>query len=136
MLIQAQTLTLLHATIPNLEAVYVFGSRATEQTMPNSDLDLAVLAKHSLSKQEWWELSNSISVIEHCDVDLIDLLRTTTVLQYQIVTTGQRIWARNSFATEYELFIYRNYEDLQIDRREIIEDILNRRSVYGRRNNK
>ncbi|MBP8251780.1 MAG: nucleotidyltransferase domain-containing protein [Herpetosiphon sp.] len=132
-LIRPETLHLIQTRIKTLYAVYVFGSRASERTTTDSDLDLAILGKPALSLHERIDLSDEIAIIEQCEVDIIDVFQASTVMQHEIIKMGKRVYVDGTFADEYEIFISRNYEDLQLDRRAILEDIIRRRSVYGRR---
>ena len=66
-----------------------------------------------------------------CDVDLVDLRAATTVMQYQIVTTGQRLWQRDERAALYESFILSEKTELDTARSRLIDDIQQRGHVYG-----
>jgi hypothetical protein len=39
-----------------------------------------------------WELAGDLEEVAGCPVDLLDLRAGATVMQYQIITTGQRWW--------------------------------------------
>ncbi|WP_234247271.1 hypothetical protein [Billgrantia desiderata] len=62
----------------------------------------------------------------------MDLRQTSTALQYQVVTEGRKLWQSGNSSDEFELMVLSEYWDLAIQRRELIEDIKQRGSVYGR----
>ena len=65
-------------------------------------------------------------------VDLVDLRRAPTVLQMQILQDGRYLAGQDSvLAGHFELFIFRSYEDLQIKRRGLMEDIAARGTVHA-----
>lgn len=131
-MLKPETIQMLHEAIPNIDAIYVFGSRASGAATPTSDLDIAVYTGTSVSTVDLWWLAQRVALIEGCDVDLVDLKRASTVLQYQIITTGTLIEVNNQLQTDlYEIFILRSYAELQRVRAPLLEDIKRRGSVYG-----
>lgn len=127
-----QCIGLLREALPALQAVYLFGSEASGHAGDDSDIDLAVLLPKSLPAQRRWELSSQLAEFLGCDVDLIDLRAASTVMQYQVVQYGQRLWSQGLESDEFELFVLSEYWDLAIRRRDLIRDIQQRGSVYGR----
>lgn len=122
----------LATALPSLQAVYLFGSRATGQATSDSDVDLALLLPTPLSAEQGWQLSNAVADRLQTDVDLIDLRQASTVLQQQVVTEGKRLWHRGLDSDEFELAVQSEYWDLAIHRRQLIADIKQRGSVHGR----
>jgi len=122
----------LAATLPSLQAVYLFGSQATGEATEESDVDLALLLAAPLPPEQRWQLSGDLADRLGKEVDLIDLRRASTVFQHQIVTTGERLWHRGSDSDEFELTVQSEYWDLAIQRRALIADIKQRGSVHGR----
>jgi len=57
-------------------------------------------------------------------VDLVDLRTASTVMQYQIITTGERLWARDGQAALYESFILSEKTALDTARAPLLQDIL------------
>lgn len=121
----------LHQALPTLLAVYVFGSRANDQDNANSDLDLAIFTEDKMSVENLWALSGDLADITHCSVDLIDLVAASTVMQYQIITTGQRWWEKDSQAAIYEAFILSEKTALDSARAGILNNIQQTGAVYG-----
>jgi predicted nucleotidyltransferase len=77
--------------VPDVVAVYVFGSAATGHYAPGSDLDIAVLGSRPLLPREAYELARSLEVDLGTDVDLVDLITASTVLKFEVITGGRRI---------------------------------------------
>ncbi|MDP3639211.1 MAG: HepT-like ribonuclease domain-containing protein [Azonexus sp.] len=98
-------LQLLQAQLPELLAVYAFGSRQRGTAQPDSDLDLAVLVAGYADPLDLWETAGKLSEIVGCPVDLLDFRAASTVMQYQILSTGARWWAKDSAAAIYEAAI-------------------------------
>jgi len=80
------------AKIPNLMALYVFGSQVSGTSRPESDLDLSVLAPTYIYPTLLWSLSNDIASLVNSDVDLLDLRAASTVMLYQVLSTGKTVW--------------------------------------------
>ena len=122
----------LQEAIPSLSAVYIFGSQASGAAGPDSDVDLAILADESPEVVRLWELAGRLAEIVGRSVDLIDLRAAGTVMQYQIITTGKRLWARDSGPAIYESFILTAKTDLDEARAGLLEDIRRTGTIYGR----
>ncbi|MGY6273923.1 type VII toxin-antitoxin system MntA family adenylyltransferase antitoxin [Methylomonas sp. MgM2] len=122
----------LRAGLDNVLAVYAFGSRIQGTAGPDSDLDLAVLVAGYADPQSLWALAGELADLAGCPVDLLDLRAASTVMQYQIITQGQRWWARDAQAALYEAAILSEKTELDSARAGLLADISQRGSVYGR----
>lgn len=122
---------LLRQRIPSLAAVWFFGSRASGDAGPESDLDVAFLADDPPGAVAIWDLSGELQDRVGVEVDLVDLRGATTVFQYQVVTKGERAWARDSGAALYESFILSERTALEEARRPLLEDIRREGRVHG-----
>jgi predicted nucleotidyltransferase len=118
--------------LPDLLAVYLFGSHAQGTAGPDSDVDLAVLLPGEGDPVSLWQLSGELADIAGTPVDLIDLRATTTVMQYQIVTRGRRLWAKDVQAGLFECFVLSEKTALDEARAGLLKDIQQEGSVYGR----
>ena len=65
-------------------------------------------------------------------MDLIDLRAASTVMPHQVITTGQRWWARDAQATLYEAAILSEKTALDTARADLLDDIHKTGSIYGR----
>ena len=118
--------------LPDLLALYAFGSRIQGQANAESDLDLAVLVAGYANPLLLFDLTGELADIAGCAVDLLDLRAASTVMQYQIITTGVRWWQKDSQAALFETAILSEKTALDEARYALINDIQHRGSVYGR----
>lgn len=130
--LQQDLVRTLQGRVPGLLAVYAFGSRVQGTAGPQSDLDLAVLVAGYADPVALWELSGELADLAGCPVDLLDLRAASTVMQYQIITTGQRWWASDSQAALYEAAALSEKTALDTARAGLLGDIQKRGSIYGR----
>lgn len=124
--------SMLRDRLPGMLAVYAFGSRLQGTAGPDSDLDLAVLVAGYADPQELWELAGDLEEVAGCPVDLLDLRAASTVMQYQIITTGQRWWRYDVQADLFEAAVLSEKTELDSARAGLLADIGQRGSVYGR----
>ena len=118
--------------LPDLLALYAFGSRIQGQANAESDLDLAVLVPGYANPLLLFDLAEELADDAGCAVDLLDLRAASTVMQYQITTTGMRWWQKDSQAALFEAAILSEKTALDEARKTLIDDIQHRGSVYGR----
>lgn len=78
-----------------------------------------------------WGLGETLASELDSDVDLIDLRAASTVMQYQIVTAGQRLWEKDAQAALYECAILSEKTELDTARAGLLADIRNERSAGG-----
>ena len=126
------TVTYLKQTVPGLLVVYRFGSEAQGTARPGSDIDLAVLAQNRLAPNTLVELQQGLATILHRDVDLIDLRAISTVMQMQVLSTGDCLFSGEHRAREwFEMVVYASYARLNEERSGILDDVRTRGSVYA-----
>ena len=129
---EQEIVSALRLRLPRLLAIYLFGSRATGHAGIDSDLDLAVLVEGKLDPLVTWELAQLLAELAGCDVDLIDLRAASTVLQYQVITTGSCLWSKDVQTSLYECAILSQKTELDSARAGLLEDIEREGRVYGR----
>jgi predicted nucleotidyltransferase len=122
----------LRARLPNLLAVYAFGSRVQGTARDDSDLDLAVLVAGYADAWVLFELAGELADQVGCPVDLLDLRAASTVMQHQVLTTGVRWWAKDSQAALFEAAMLSEKTALDAARAGLIADIRNEGRVHGR----
>ena len=123
---------ILEQELADLQSIYLFGSIASGEDVAGSDIDLAFLSENLVPNTQRWNIAQMLAVSLGCDVDLIDLRQATTVMQKEIITTGQRILCKSMNAVEhFETYVFSAYTHLNEERRGILEDIRDRGSVYG-----
>ncbi len=82
----------LRAALPDVWAIYVFGSFASGEEWPGSDLDLAVLLPPMRRIENLLEVVGAVSAKVHRDVDLIDLRRAGDVLRCEVLGAGRTLY--------------------------------------------
>lgn len=125
-------LKMLHERLPGILAVHAFGSRIQCTAGPDSDLDLAVLVAGYADPHVLWELAGDLAEVAGCPVDLLDLRAASTVMQYQIITTGQRWWRSDVRADLFEAAVLSEKTELDTARAGLLADIGQRGSIHGR----
>ncbi len=119
-------------SIPDLIALYRFGSQAKGTARPDSDVDLAVLSRVALSELRRFELAQELATQLHRDVDLVDLRSASTVMRMQVISTGECLFTvSDRLQGEFEDLVYSTYARLNEERREILNDVRTRGSVYA-----
>jgi len=76
---------------------YLFGSQATGQTGPGSDVDIAVLLGPDVPRAQWFDvqlglMGDLLSLFQRNDVDVVILNRVSPLLAHEVVTYGQVIY--------------------------------------------
>jgi len=126
---------LVQQRLPRALSVYAFGSRVADNGQhanDNSDLDLAVLVEGYADPLILFELSGQLADKLGCSVDLLDLRAASTVMQHQILTSGQRLWSKDVRAGLFEAAMLTEKLHLNDMRKGLVEDIQARGFVYGR----
>jgi uncharacterized protein len=129
----AVVLRLLRDRIGDPIVLNRFGSSVAGALRAESDIDYAVLATRTLEAVERFDLQEDVARPLRRSVDLVDLRRASTVLRMQVVASG--VAAAVGDATErerFEILTYASYARLNEERRAILEQIAEERTVYGR----
>ncbi len=118
--------------IPDVVAIYLFGSASAAELRMDSDIDLAILPVTALSATRLWSLAQLLAVLAGRDVDLVDLQSASTVMRAQVVSKGKCLYCANAqLCGEFEDRIYADYARLNEERRDILDDISARGRIYG-----
>lgn len=129
--VRSHLVTTLQDRVPDLLAIYAFGSRLQGGANADSDLDLAVLVAGYVDPVLLWDLTSRLGDVAGCPVDLLDFRAASTVMQYQILIKGARWWALDSQAALYEAAVLSEKTELDTARAGLIADIEQRGLVYG-----
>jgi len=129
---RAALVQLLQTRVPGLLGVYAFGSRIRGDAHGSSDLDMAVLTDGYADPVLLWQISAKLADLAGCDVDLLDLRAASTVMQHQVLTQGERWWARDVQAGLFEAAALTEKLWLDEARHATLADVQARGSVYGR----
>lgn len=122
----------LKEALPSLLAIYAFGSQVEGNAGLDSDLDLAVLLPGYASPERLWELSGDLADLAGCPVDLLDFRAASTVMQYRILTTGERWWSKNTAVDCYEAAILSDKTELDTARAALLADIQKEGCIHAR----
>ena len=118
--------------LPQVQAIYLHGSRALGQASQNSDLDLALLSSSKIPPLQLWETAQHLAALLGMDVDLLDLRQASTVMQMQVITRGERLYCKDEAACgAFEDLVFSMYARLNEERAGILQDIAQRGSIYG-----
>ena len=122
----------IRARLPEAFSVYAFGSRMNATASAQSDLDLAVLVPGYVPPLALWDLSSVLANLVQCPVDLVDLRAASTVMQFQILTTGRVLWSCGLKADLFETYVLSEKLDLDYARADLLEDIARNGRIYAR----
>jgi predicted nucleotidyltransferase len=122
----------IREAVPDLIALYRFGSQTKGTARPGSDVDLAVLARDPIPNLRRFDIAQELAAQLHRDVDLVDLRTASTVMRMQVISSGECLFkASDRLQGEFEDLVYSTYARLNEERREILNDIRTRGSVYA-----
>lgn len=124
--------TELQKAFPNALAIYAFGSRVQGTANAQSDLDLAVLVAGYADPLQLFEMANQLADKLGYEVDLLDLRAASTVMQYQVITTGRRLWAKDAQADLFDVFVLNEKLDFDELRAEQLNEIRETGRIYGK----
>lgn len=121
----------IRTQLPDTLAIYAFGSQIHGTAGQDSDLDLAVLVAGYADPLVLWSLSSALADKANCPVDLLDLRAATTVMQYQVITGGCRLWSTGLAVDLFECYVLSAKTDLDTARAPLLADILATGKVHG-----
>jgi predicted nucleotidyltransferase len=127
-----QLVALIRTRFPLTLAIYAFGSQVQGNANAKSDLDLAVLVAGYADPLALWDVSGQLADVAGCQVDLLDLRAASTVMQYQVITTGRRLWSAGLQADLFECFVLSEKTALDEARAPLLADIAATGRIYAR----
>lgn len=110
---------------PEVQVVYLFGSRAGKASRRTSDYDFGVLCARSTPRMVALDLGlllvGELSLALRTDAIDVVILNTSqsTPLRYAVVTDGVRIFERDTDTDAFELHTRREYEDFMALRKRL-----------------
>lgn len=121
---------------PATQAIYLFGSYATENERPDSDVDIALLLAPDTAKREGnlvlHPLRPRLETLLNKDVDLINLRQVSTVFQKEIIGADRRVYTGDAYAAdEFEMLVLSFYQKLNEERAEILVEGLRSGTFYS-----
>ena len=128
-----EAVRLIAAEVPDLAAVYRFGSTSTGQEGPESDVDFAILAGKRLEPTVRIDLQESLASALGRSVDLVDLRAASTVMAMQAIGRGRLLYEGDTAERgRFEDLTYSLYARLNEERRGVLDRVAREGSVYGR----
>jgi len=127
-----QIIDTLKQDIPELQALYLFGSQNDGTATKKSDIDIAYLSKNPLSSLVRWDISQKLASVLSLDVDLIELSSTNTIFRYQILSTAERIYGKGYEVESFETLAYSFYLRFKEERQPIVDEIMKDVSAFGK----
>ncbi len=115
--------------LPDVRAIYLFGTWGTKDEWPDSDIDIALLLNPDKSKKTGLPAMSNLRVaLESAlekEVDLINISMVSTVFQKEIIIIGRRIYCADEYgADEFEMVALSLYQKLNAERGAILEEAL------------
>ncbi len=110
--------------MPDVRLIYLFGSQADGSATPSSDIDVAVLLEKKLDPVIRFDLEQTLAIEFSQDVDLVDLLTASTVLQNQVIMNGKLLFGSENEQTKFEMQIMSMYQHLNEERADILQEYL------------
>jgi len=80
-----------------IQAVYLFGSFASGQIHTESDLDLAIVPRHSSVRSQRLDILADLARHGFCNVDLVFPDTTDIVLKYEAIRQNQLVYQAEDF---------------------------------------
>lgn len=112
----------LLAELPEVEAIYAYGSLARGDAGPDSDLDLAVLLPPGGRIADPLDLMAKVSRRVHRDVDLVDLREAGLDLVWELLREGRLLYSRDPERTlAWEAERMTDYADFQPRRAALLD---------------
>ena len=123
----------IRSAVPELVAVYRFGSSVSGEQSPGSDIDLAVLATAPIDPLRRFDLQERLASALHQSVDLVDLRAASPVMAIQVIGKGRVLLDNDASARgRFEDLTYGVYARLNEERRGILQRVAAEGRVYGR----
>ncbi len=132
--IEIKIIDFIRMKISDVISIYIFGSFATNQETPSSDLDIAYFASEKTDSVKKWGIQEELASLLDIDVDLIDLQEASVILRTEVIEKGKLIFNNDKYKKDYfEMTTYSMYADLNESRVDILNDY---KTKYGRDFNK
>jgi uncharacterized protein len=120
------------AALPDAWAVYVFGSFASGDDWPGSDLDIAVLLPPEQCIPDILQLMGDISERVRRDVDLVDLRKVGDVLRSEVLRNGRTLFESDpEKVLVWEASAMSRYAHYREEVRDILEEFRRTGIGYG-----
>lgn len=104
--------------------IYLFGSQVKGTSRHDSDVDVAFLPENECDPYDVFQVAQKLAGILGKDVDLVDLLKASTVMAFQVLKTGKRIDVQNPDAVRrFEMYTLSDYDRLNEERKPVLKKL-------------
>ena len=110
--------------IPDIMAIYVYGSVVTGNTHPGSDLDLALLLHHGavIDYGRILKISGELESRMGCPVQIGILSREQAIHAKEVIAHGRRIFCRDqTYCDSFAMYALAAYAELNEDRQAVMQ---------------
>ena len=115
------------------EAIVLFGSYARNTQREDSDIDIAIKSKRTISKIDIFDMTQDLERITKKDIDLVDLNQITDVFRYEILMNGETLYCEDDVQFDlYKLDMFREYFELNESRKYIVNRVKEGGTIYGK----
>ena len=121
----------LRNAVDNVELIYLFGSQINGYAKASSDWDIAFKARSKLPPLQRWRIQEDLANALQREVDLIDLLDASPVMQLQVIETGQLLFGETKHADQFGMQVYSSYSDWQSRREEMVQSFVEQVKSLG-----
>ncbi len=124
---QARLVELVQEHHPEVQAIYLYGSYASEGQRMDSDVDIALLLPPGPQRGFRFHdpLRNALEDLLGRSVDLVDLRRVSTVLQKEVLQADRLIFLGDRYAVdEFEMLTLSYYQKLNEERGAMVRDLV------------
>lgn len=112
--------------------IYIFGSVARNEMKQDSDVDIAFLTYKEISAYETFMIAQELADILKREVDLVNLMESSTVFKAQVVGTSKVIFCIDEYRRmNFEMRALKEYAFLNEEREPILKRIKEEGTVYG-----
>lgn len=128
----AEVARAIEEVFPEALGVWIYGSFADGWARQDSDIDVAILPDRELDVDwDYFGRVGRLSMRLGRDVDLVDLRKVPPLLRFEVFSSGVRVAARDPVACDFfETTSISAYQRLNVERRELLEAIDARGTVY------
>jgi len=127
---------LILINFPKIQAIYLFGSAATESEWFNSDIDIALLLPYQKAKQisslYIHPLHSQLTNYFNKSVDLINIKTSKCSLRKEVIMAERLIYCADRYSVdEFEMLTLSFYQKLNEERKDILADFFRTKKAYN-----